>query len=60
MKDAAIYGLTVFGAVAFIGGITGMGGSLISNLGFSALMGVFAAGLYLLARRFTRSKDGME
>jgi hypothetical protein len=57
MKDAAIYGLTVFGAVAFIGAITGMGGSLVPNLGFSALMGVFAAGLYLLARRYARSKD---
>ena len=45
---AAIYGTVVGLALFFVGWITGMGGAFWPNLGFSALMGIFAAILFRL------------
>ena len=50
-RSAAIYGLVTFGAIFFVGYITGLGGSLIPNLGFSLLMGLFAALCYVGAHK---------
>ena len=47
------YGMVVFAAIFLVGLITGMGGSLIPNLIFSALMGVLAGGLFALAQKLT-------
>ena len=52
MKQAIIYGLCAAAAVFFVGWSTGMGGALGPNLGFSALMGVFAGALFLLVKRY--------
>ena len=57
MREPVTYGLVVFVALAFVGWVTGMGGSLIPNLGFSALMGVLAGALFALARRFAGPKE---
>jgi len=46
------YGLVVFVAIFLIGLVTGMGGSLGPNFGFSALMGLFAGGCFWAAKRF--------
>ena len=50
-REAVVYGLVVTCALFFIGWVTGMGGSFLPNLGFSILMGVFAGGLFILAKR---------
>ena len=42
MPQHVTYGLVVFAALFIVGWITGMGGSFLPNLGFSALMGLFA------------------
>jgi len=58
MPDFVKYGGVAFVVIFFVGWITGMGGSLIPNLLFSALMGVFAGLLYLGAEKyFKRGKD---
>lgn len=49
--QAAIYGLVVFVAVLFVGWSTGMGGSFVPNLLFSALMGMLAFGCFRFIRR---------
>ncbi|WP_170477357.1 hypothetical protein [Ruegeria arenilitoris] len=51
-----IYGAVVFAAVFFVGWITGMGGSFLPNLGFSILMGVFAAICFSLVTRFGKNR----
>ena len=45
------YGLVVFACIFFIGWSTGMGGSFGPNLGFSALMGVFAGFCFWVVKR---------
>ena len=58
MRQAAIYGACVALAVFFVGYTTWMGGSLIPNLVFSALMGVLAAVLFTAVKKFAnRSQD---
>lgn len=52
MRQPILYGLVVFVCVWFVGWSTGMGGGLIANILFSALMGVLAAGLFILAKKF--------
>ena len=54
MTNPAIkYGAVVTVAIFFAGWLTGMGGSPLPNLMFSVLMGIFAAGLYALAKKMT-------
>ena len=50
MKQAAIYGAVVTVAIFFVGWSTGMGGSILPNLLFSVLMGVFAAFCFVGAK----------
>ncbi len=58
MRQSAIYGAVVAAAVFFIGFTTGMGGSLIADLIFSALMGVFAAVLFAAVKKYAnRSRN---
>lgn len=45
------YGLVVAIVVIFVGWVTGMGGGLISNILFGALMGLFAAICFTVATR---------
>ena len=52
MRQSAIYGAVVAAAVFFIGITIGMGGSLIADLIFSALMGVFAAVLFAAVKKY--------
>ena len=56
MRDAAIYGAVAAFAVFMIGLTTGMGGPLATNLIFSALMGVFAGGLFALVQKYVKRK----
>ena len=49
MNPAQKYGLVTFGAIFFVGWITGLGGSLLPNLVFSALMGGLASVCYVIA-----------
>ena len=51
MRHAIIYGCVVAVAVFFVGYTTGMGGSLVPNLVFSALMGVFAGAMFFFIKR---------
>ena len=51
------YGLIVFAAIWFVGWSTGMGGSFLPNLLFSAAMGLFACGLYWLIQKFYGKRD---
>ena len=51
------YGLVVFVAIFLIGWITGMGGSFVPNLIFSAVMGAFAGGCFWAAKRFARRDE---
>jgi hypothetical protein len=60
IKQAAIYGAVVNAALFFVGWITGFGGSFWPNLGFSLLMGVFAAVCFVLAHRFAKAKGRQE
>ena len=55
--EPIIYGLVVFAAIFFVGWITGMGGSFGPNLGFSVLMGVFAAVLMALIKRYVKPRE---
>ena len=54
MKQAAIYGVVVFFAVFFVGWTTGMGGKLVPNIGFSFVMGCFAAALFVFVKKYAR------
>lgn len=45
------YGLVVFVAIFLIGWLTGMGGSFLPNLLFSAVMGAFASFCFVMAKR---------
>ena len=47
MHPAIKYGAVAAGAIFFAGWSTGLGGSLVPNLVFSVLMGVFAGLCYL-------------
>ncbi len=47
------YGLVVFVAIFLVGWVTGMGGSFLPNLIFSALMGLLASLGYRVARKFS-------
>ena len=58
LRQAAIYGVTTAGVVFFIGWTTGMGGSLVPNIGFSVLMGAFAALLFTLVVKYVRPGRG--
>jgi hypothetical protein len=60
MREPVTYGVVVFACVAFVGWITGMGGSLALNFGFAALMGVFAGGLYAAVKRMARRNTNGE
>ena len=51
-RQPFIYGAVTAGVIFFIGLTTGMGGSLLPNIGFSASMGVFAGVLYWLVQRY--------
>ena len=51
------YGFVVFAAIFAVGFITGMGGSILPNLIFSALMGLLAGGLFALAQRLTGNRN---
>lgn len=57
MPHPLIYGLVVFICIWFVGWITGMGGGWIANIVFSALMGVLAAGLFALVKRYGGRKE---
>ena len=50
-RQAVKYGAVAGVAIFAVGWITGMGGSLLPNLIFSVLMGIFAAICYVLAVR---------
>ena len=50
-RQALIYGAVTFAAIFMVGWLTGMGGSFLPNLGFSLLMGIFAAVCYSFAVR---------
>ncbi len=52
-RQPLIYGLVVFGSIFFVGWITGMGGSFLPNLVFSAAMGLLAWGLYTLVQKYS-------
>ncbi|MGB0411215.1 MAG: hypothetical protein ACPGFA_06490 [Pikeienuella sp.] len=52
MTGAVKYGAVFAVAIFFIGLTTGMGGSLLPNLGFSLLMGAFAAILFTLVQKY--------
>ncbi len=52
-RQPLIYGATVFGAIFFVGWITGMGGSFMPNLVFSLAMGVLAAICFGVARKLS-------
>lgn len=54
LPDHYKYGLIVFACVFFVGWSTGMGGALLPNIGFSAIMGVLAMVLF----RLIKSKFG--
>ena len=56
-RQPIIYGAVVFAAIFFVGWITGMGGSFLPNLGFSALMGVFAGAIFFFLQRKFRGSD---
>ncbi len=60
-RQPAIYGTVTAGVIFFIGWSTGMGGSILPNVGFSVLMGVFAGILYWLILNYVRpgSRFGM-
>ena len=51
-REAAVYGAVVALALFFVGWITGMGGAFWANALFSLAMGVFAAILFLLVKRY--------
>ena len=51
------YGLLVAVVVFFVGYVTGMGGSLLPNLGFSALMGVFAGACFAFVQKYANRKQ---
>ena len=53
-RQPAIYGAVTAGVIFFIGWSTGMGGSLLPNVGFSVLMGVFAGILYWLVLKYAK------
>lgn len=46
LSDHVKYGIVVFLAVFFVGWSTGIGGTLIPNIGFSIIMGLLAAVLF--------------
>ncbi len=56
-RDTLIYGAVAAVAVFFIGWTTGMGGTFLANLIFSILMGVFAAAMFVLVKKYGKSKD---
>ncbi|MEM6309022.1 MAG: hypothetical protein AAF754_03150 [Pseudomonadota bacterium] len=57
-RQAFMYGAVMAGAVFFVGLVTGLGGSVLPNLGFSILMGGFAAVCYVGAHKLAaRQKD---
>lgn len=58
MTPAVKYGAVVAIAIFFVGYVTGLGGSWLPNLGFSVLMGVFAAGCYTLVIKLAGPKGG--
>jgi hypothetical protein len=55
--DHIKYGIAVFVAVFFVGLTTGMGGSLLPNIGFSVLMGIMAAYLFRALKKYSGRKD---
>ncbi len=57
MQQHVKYGLVVFVALLFVGWITGMGGSLVPNLAFSAAMGVMAGGCFWLVVKYVRNRN---
>ena len=53
-RQPIIYGAVVFGAIFFVGWITGMGGSVLPNLVFSLTMGILAAVCFILVQKYAR------
>ena len=53
-RQPLIYGAVVFAAIFFVGWITGMGGSFLPNLVFSAAMGVLAGVMFALVQKKSR------
>ena len=56
-RQPLIYGAVVFGAIFFVGFITGMGGSFLPNLIFSLAMGVLAAGCFIVVQKLAGKPD---
>lgn len=52
-RQMLIYGAVVFGAIFFVGWITGMGGSFLPNLIFSLAMGGLAAVCFLVVQKLS-------
>ena len=52
LPQPVVYGLVVAAAIFFVGWSTGMGGSFVPNLIFSAVMGIFAGVLFTAAKRY--------
>ncbi len=50
-RQPLIYGAVVFGAIFFVGFVTGMGGSFLPNLIFSLAMGVLAAVCFIVVQK---------
>jgi len=51
-RQPITYGLIVFAAIWFVGWSTGMGGSFLPNLVFSAAVGVLAGVCFWLVTKF--------
>jgi hypothetical protein len=51
--DHIKYGVAVFFAIFFVGWTTGMGGSFLPNVGFSAVMGVAASYLFRALKKYS-------
>ena len=58
MPQHVTYGAVTAIAVFMVGWVTGMGGSFVPNLVFSAVMGVFAAVLFRYVRRRFGPEEG--
>jgi predicted benzoate:H+ symporter BenE len=56
-RDAITYGAVAAIAIFFVGWTTGMGGSLLPNIIFSIAMGVLAAVLFTLVKKYGKPKD---
>ena len=56
-RQPVIYGVVVFAALFFVGWVTGMGGSFLPNLLFSAVMGLLAGVMFSFIQKKMRGSD---